>query len=144
MKRLIELLKVLLADTVTMKFIAHGYHWNVEGIEFSQYHELFGEIYEDVDSAIDPTAEDIRKLDAYAPFTFSDFVLLRTIKSEPVKSDPKLMSQSLLDVNEQMLTSLNNVFTEATKQNKQGIANFIAERIDMHEKWRWQLKVSVK
>lgn len=144
MKKLVDLLKALLADQVTMKFVAHGFHWNVEGIEFSQYHELFGEIYEDVDGSIDPTAEDIRKLDAYAPYTLTDFISLRTVKVSPVKPDPIDMATELLKINDGLLVSLNKAFAEATKVNQQGIANFLAERIDMHQKWRWQLRVSVK
>jgi starvation-inducible DNA-binding protein len=144
MKKLIDLLKSLLADEVTMKFVAHGFHWNVEGIEFSQYHELFGEIYEDVDSSIDPTAEDIRKLDAYAPYTLTDFINLRTFQCSAVKPDPIDMSTELLKINDALLVTLNKVFAEATKVNQQGIANFIAERIDQHQKWRWQLRVSIK
>lgn len=144
MKKLIDLLKALLADEVTMKFCAHGFHWNVEGIEFSQFHDLFGEIYEDVDGSIDPTAEDIRKLDAYAPYTLTDFITLRTVKCSPVKSEPLAMAKELLKVNDGLLVTLNKVFAEATKVNEQGIANFAAERIDKHEKWRWQLKATLK
>lgn len=144
MKKLIDLLKALLADEVTMKFCAHGFHWNVEGIEFSQFHDLFGEIYEDVDSSIDPTAEDIRKLDAYAPYTLTDFVNLRTVQCSPVKPEPLAMAKELLKVNDGLLVTLNKVFAEATKVNEQGIANFAAERIDKHEKWRWQLKATLK
>ena len=81
-------LQVLLADAVTMKFTAHGYHWNVEGPDFAQYHELFSNIYEDVDSSIDPIAENIRKLDCYAPFALQDFVELRTLQSVGVKTMP--------------------------------------------------------
>ena len=77
-------LKTLLSDSVTMYFVAHGYHWNVEGSDFSQYHALFESIYEDVYSSIDPIAEDLRKLDEYAPFTLSKFIDLRTVESVEV------------------------------------------------------------
>ena len=42
-----------------------------------------------------------------------------------------------------LLECLGECFALATKANEQGIANFIAERDDMHKKWRWQLKASV-
>ena len=38
-------LKTLLSDIVTFYFMAHGFHWNVEGSDFSQYHGLFADIY---------------------------------------------------------------------------------------------------
>jgi starvation-inducible DNA-binding protein len=74
MDGLIKSLKVLLSDVVTFYFMSHGYHWNVEGSDFSQYHDLFGDIYEDVYPSIDSIAENIRKLDDYAPFSLQKFI----------------------------------------------------------------------
>ena len=137
-------LKTLLADSVTMYFVAHGYHWNVEGADFSQYHSLFADIYEDVYSNIDTIAEDLRKLDEYAPFTLSKFIDLRTVESVEVAPNPKAMAKALLKVNEGVLVTIGKAFASANKANEQGIANFLAERDDMHKKWRWQLTASTK
>jgi starvation-inducible DNA-binding protein len=137
-------LKTLLSDSVTMYFVAHGYHWNVEGPDFSQYHSLFADIYEDVYSSIDPIAEDLRKLDEYAPFTLSKFIDLRTVESVEVAPNPKAMAKALLKVNEGVLVTIGKAFASATKANEQGIVNFLAERDDMHKKWHWQLTASTK
>ena len=137
-------LKTLLSDSVTMYFVAHGYHWNVEGSDFSQYHELFATIYEDVYSSIDPIAEDLRKLDEYAPFTLSKFIDLRTVESVEVAPNPKAMAKALLKVNEGVLVTIGKAFASATKANEQGIANFLSERENMHKKWHWQLTASTK
>ena len=137
-------LKTFLADSVTMYFVAHGYHWNVEGSDFSQYHSLFADIYEDVYSSIDSIAEDLRKLDEYAPFTLSKFIDLRTVESVEVAPNPKAMAKALLKVNEGVLVTIGKAFASATKANEQGIANFLAEREDMHKKWHWQLTASTK
>jgi DNA-binding ferritin-like protein len=32
----------------------------------------------------------------------------------------------------------------ADNSREQGVANFLAERIDQHQKWHWQLKAVVK
>jgi starvation-inducible DNA-binding protein len=127
-----------------MYFVAHGYHWNVEGSDFSQYHSLFADIYEDVYSSIDPIAENLRKLDEYAPFTLSKFIDLRTVESVEVAPNPKAMAKALLKVNEGVLVTIGKAFASATKANEQGIANFLAEREDMHKKWHWQLTASTK
>ena len=144
MSKLTDALKTTLADTVTMYFVAHGYHWNVEGEDFSQYHSLFETIYEDVYSAIDPLAEDIRKMGEYAPFTLSKFVDLRTVESKEVKPEPKAMAKALLAINDGLIESIANAQEEATKEGEQGIMNFLAERDDMHKKWRWMLSASTK
>ena len=137
-------LKTVLSDAVTMYFTAHGFHWNVEGQDFSQYHALFAEIYEDVYSSIDPLAEDVRKLGEYAPFTLSKFIDLRTIEAKDVKPEPKAMAKELLRLNDGILESIADAQKEATKEEEQGIMNFLAERDDMHKKWRWQLTASTK
>ena len=106
-------LKTFLADAVTMYFVAHGYHWNVEGSDFSQYHSLFADIYEDVYSSIDSIAEDLRKLDEYAPFTLSKFIDLRTVESVEVAPNPKAMAKALLKVNEGVLVTIGKAFASA-------------------------------
>ena len=53
MQELINALKQYLANTIVYKSAAHGYHWNVEGPLFTQYHEFFKKIYEDVEETID-------------------------------------------------------------------------------------------
>lgn len=137
-------LKTVLSDAVTMYFAAHGFHWNVEGQDFSQYHALFSDIYEDVYSSIDPLAEDVRKLGEYAPFTLSKFISLRTIEPRDVKPEPKAMAKELLRLNDGILESIADAQEAAIKAKEQGIMNFLAERDDMHKKWRWQLSASTK
>ena len=137
-------LKTLMADAVTMYFVAHGYHWNVEGQDFSQYHDLFADIYEDVYSSIDPIAENLRKLDEYAPFTLSKFADLRTVESVEVKPEPKAMAKALLKVNDGVIETINKAFKSAEKAGEQGVMDFLASRDDMHKKWRWQLTSSTK
>ena len=144
MSALTNSLKAVLSDSVTMYFAAHGFHWNVEGSDFSQYHSLFAEIYEDVYSSIDPIAEDIRKMGEYAPYTLSKFIDLRTIEAKDVKAEPKAMAKELLRLNDGILDSIAKAQEDANKAGEQGIMNFLAERDDMHKKWRWQLTASTK
>ena len=144
MSALTDDLKTLMADVVTMYFVAHGYHWNVEGPDFSQYHDLFSDIYEDVYSSIDPIAENLRKLDEYAPFTLSKFADLRTVESVEVKPEPKAMAKALLKVNDGVIETINKAFKSAEKAGEQGVMDFLASRDDMHKKWRWQLTSSTK
>lgn len=144
MSKLTETLSSLLGDAVTMYFQAHGYHWNVEGQDFSQYHSLFESIYEDVYSSIDPIAENIRKLDQYAPFALKQFMSLRTFDFGAAQQSPSAMAKALLKSNVSIIASLNKTFKAAMDEDEQGIANFLAERIDMHSKWGWQLRASTK
>ena len=61
-------LKTLLATEYAFVIKAQNFHWNVEGPDFAQYHQFFGELYNEVyENTIDQTAEYIRTLDVYAP-----------------------------------------------------------------------------
>jgi starvation-inducible DNA-binding protein len=136
---LAEVLAVLLAKTVTLKFMAQGFHWNVKGKDFAQFHDFFEELYEDFEGAIDPTAESIRKLGVDAPFSLGDFLALCPFEARGVGSDPVEMSRALHEANGYVLESLNRAFACANACNSQGIADFLAGRMDAHEKWDWQL-----
>jgi starvation-inducible DNA-binding protein len=141
---LIDALKVLLADEFTMYQKAAGFHLNVEGPDFQEYHDLFGNIYEDVLSAIDPTGENIRKLGAYAPFTHAAFMQLTTLmEGGQVTTDPRSMSADLYANNARILRTIAAAAALAAAANEQGIANFLADRDDMHKKWAWQLRASL-
>jgi starvation-inducible DNA-binding protein len=144
MEDLVKALKTAMANVVTFYFMAHGYHWNVEGQDFSQYHDLFGDIYEDAYGSIDPLAENIRKMDDYAPFSLQKFIDLRTVEFKDVDPTPKAMAKALLTANETVLETLNDAFKSAEEADEQGIMDFLAGRIDMHKKWAWQLRASTK
>lgn len=144
MSNLSSSLKTLLGDSVTFYFMAHGAHWNVEGQDFSQYHSLFAEIYSDVYSAIDPIAENIRKLNEYAPFNLKNFIDDRTVEFKAMKTAPAEMSAGLLAALETYIKSINSCIKVSMKENEQGIANFLADLDDRMKKWRWQLTASTK
>jgi starvation-inducible DNA-binding protein len=133
----------LLGDVVTLNHIVQGYHWNVKGIEFSQMHDFFEEIYEDVDGSIDPLAENIRKIGFDSPYLLTDFLELTCI-DEPRSSGMVTETlQSLCRINGIVVQCYKDAFHVAETLDEQGIADFIASRIDMHLKWQWQLESSL-
>jgi starvation-inducible DNA-binding protein len=138
-------LKILLADTFVMYFKSHSYHWNVEGIEFSQYHDFFGDLYEEVYGSIDTTAEELRALDEYAPMSISEMYDFKTIEEDTTR--PILIADMLTNLqtaNNAIISNLNKLFALATEQNEQGVADFAAGRIDIHKKHGWMLRSSLK
>ncbi len=144
MEQLIQMLRVLLSDTVVLKFKAHGYHWNVEGVDFNQYHEFFEDIYTDYDSAIDTLAEWIRKLGDYAPYKLSRFAAFSDLPETDVTSDPVAMAADLLIANDSVGAKFVDTFDMATTLRQQALANFLAERQDMHQRWHWMLSAVIK
>ena len=132
-------LRELLGNIVSAKFLAHGAHWNVKGVLFSQYHEFFEEIYQDYDSAIDPIAENIRKLDVDAPFTLPQFVADTEIDATFVGGDPVQLSLAIYKANEILIGDVVEVLCTAEELAQQGIYNFLADLQDRFSKWHWQL-----
>ena len=143
MSDLIENLSKLLAETVVVKYRAHGFHWNVTGINFVPMHDLFGAIYEDLDGSIDPIAENVRKLGAPAPARLTDFLALSGIAETVAPTEAEAMVNDLIDGLDALLGCLVEALESADEANQQGILNFLADRIDITQKWLWQLRVIV-
>jgi len=141
---LAENLKVLLASTNVLAIKAQNFHWNVEGDNFPQYHEFFGNFYEEVYGSIDKTAEYIRTLDSYTPGSLTRYAELSIIQDQTKIPRAQLMFVELLEDNKKMIEFLNMCFASASEENKQGIANFIAERLDAHEKHQWMIRSILK
>jgi starvation-inducible DNA-binding protein len=142
---LADALKILLATEYAFSLKAQLFHWNVEGPDFAQLHEFFGNLYEEVyNGSIDKTAEYIRALGDYAPGSYERFSELTIIKGQVKIPRARLMIEELLANNGQLLELLNKCFATAESENQQGIANFIAERIDAQQKHGWMLRSFLK
>jgi starvation-inducible DNA-binding protein len=145
MNELIAAVRLALGNTFFMYYKTHAYHWNVEGIEFSQYHDFFGDLYEELYGAVDPTAENLRKLDVYAPISIMELYNYKTVTEDSVM--PVLlvdMLSNLIAANNETFNAFSKVFDLATAQKEQGLANFAADRMDAHRKHGWMLRASLK
>jgi len=142
---LTDSLKTLLATEYAFVIKAQLFHWNVEGPDFAQLHEFFGDIYEEVyDNSIDQTAEFIRILDDYAPGSFERFSELSRISGQTKIPRARLMIEELAANNSQLIDLLNETFAVAESENQQGIMDFLAARIDAHGKHGWMLRSFLK
>jgi starvation-inducible DNA-binding protein len=142
---LADALKTLLATEYAFVIKAQLFHWNVEGPDFAQLHEFFGNIYEEVyANSIDRTAEYIRTLEDYTPGSFERFQELSIISGQTKIPRARLMIEELLANNDQMIDLLNKTFEIAQSEKQEGIANFVAERIDAHGKHGWMLRSFLK
>ena len=142
---LADALKTLLATSYAFVIKAQNFHWNVEGPDFPQYHEFLGNLYSEVyDNAIDQTAELIRQLDSYTPGSITRFAELSQIGDQTKIPRAELMIAELHDDNAKILHMWKEAFPIAEQENEQGIADFIASRIDAHGKHGWMLRSILK
>ena len=143
-EQLISALKVLLADTVALKYKAQGYHWNVESDDFKPWHPFFGEIYEDLAGSEDEIAEWIRILYSYAPFKLSRLMELSTVTETEVSSNPMMMAQDLYDAIEIYKAKFVAIADMAMPVKEYALANYLNERQGAMQKFCWMLRASLK
>ena len=136
-------LTMAFADSYVMYYRAHAFHWNVKGPEFSQFHDFFAMIYEDIYGSVDEFAENIRKLGPDAPSDLGDILAHTAIDEVFVTGDPIEMTTALYAANEVVIASINDAFKAADAADEQGIADFLAGRDNMHKKWRWQMSTII-
>lgn len=139
---LVAPLRLALADTFALYFMAHSFHWNVRGPLFQQLHDLFGAFYEDVHGAVDDLAERIRTLDALAPGSLQEIAAGSSIAFGPVPSAMEMVMQ-LVAANEAVIAALTSANDAAVTAGNDGLANFLQERLDAHAKWGWKLKATL-
>jgi len=141
---LVSAMKAALADTYSFYLKAHYYHWNVEGPDFKQYHELFQMVYEIAYGSVDQYGEEIRALDAYAPGSLSRFAELTKITDDNTVPVALEMVRRLAASNDVVLSSIETAYELAEAAHQHGLSNFLAERQDDHRKLRWMLNATLK
>lgn len=143
MEQLHKALKVAFASEFSFYLKAHNFHWNVTGPFFSQLHDLFGKIYEEVYGSIDQFAEEIRSAGAFVPASYTRFSMLSEIDDQTSIPDDGDMVRILNEDSDKMVKILKFVFDIATAQGEEGLADFIAGRMDAHRKHSWMLKATI-
>lgn len=142
---LVDSLKIGLSSSYVFQIKVQNFHWNVEGPNFPQYHKFLDDLYSEInENAIDQTAEYIRTLDHYSPGSITRFNELSIIQDQIKIPRAELMIVELYEDNSKLLQMWKEMFIIAEEENEQGIADFIASRIDAHGKHGWMLRSILK
>lgn len=144
MEELVKTSKVAFASEYAFLVKAQFFHWNIEGANFPQYHRLLDDIYSEVQDNIDAFAENIRKIGAYTPASFSRFSMLSAVDDETEILPAESMLAELLQDCEKMINIFKVVYTLAEQNKEFGLANFYADRQDAHAKHCWMLRSTLK
>jgi starvation-inducible DNA-binding protein len=136
--------KIAFASTFSFYLKAQNFHWNVEGPDFLEYHDLFGKIYEEVYGSVDNFAEKIRSIGTYVPASLSRFNMLTQVEDQTEVIPKDQMVMQLAADNEKMVKILKMAYDIAEAHEEHGFSNFLAERMDAHRKHGWMLRASTK
>ena len=143
-QELTQKLNELLANYHIYYQNVRGFHWNIKGINFFQLHAKFEELYTNVLTKINETAERILTLDATPLHTFSDFVRVSTIQESANKSNDRETVNITIDNINTLIQLEREILKMASESNDEGTLGLISEDLNEHEKTHWMLKAFLK
>ena len=144
MEQLIEAMKVYFATNFQYYVKSHGYHVNVVGADFYQYHKLFQKVYEDSQENIDAIAEEIRTLQAVVPFNLTRIMELSELDdAEDTPTGLEMVTELLADT-EVVCETIRAAHECAETEKCFGLVNYVEQRLDDHYKFQWMLRSTIE
>ncbi len=144
MEQLIEQLKVILGTNFALYLKSHGYHWNIEGANFPQYHDFLNGFYTEVFNQNDSIAEHIRQLDSYAPGSLERMLELADLEeSQNIPMALAMMTELKRD-NDRFIIHLRAGIVAAEQADEPAIGNFLQDLLGAHQKKAWMLRSIIK
>ena len=138
--KLIDALRLVVADTYALIGQTHLCHWNVRGPSFFSLHNAFEAQYNELFVAVDEIAERIRAKGALAPGGLANLAAMAEIKEIAEDSSAQDMVEHLVGANEKLLADLNSVKALASEAGDSESEDLVIARIQVHEKTVWMLK----
>jgi hypothetical protein len=120
-------------------------HWNVQSCDFYEAHLLFERIYQEVEEAVDPFAENLRKCQVFVPAGLSKMRELSVISDMPSEDivDVDVYYQLLLDDTVALADLFAAAFDLAETNKEHGLSNFFADRQDAMRGHAWMLRMQL-
>ena len=144
MEQLIEQLKVILGTNFALYLKSHGFHWNIEGANFPQYHDFLNGFYTEVWNQNDPIAEHIRQLDSYAPGSLERMLELADLEESQNIPIALAMMTELKRDNDRFIVHLRAGIVAAEQADEPAIGNFLQDLLGAHQKKAWMLRSIIK
>ena len=144
MEELMDTLKRYHATNFSFYLKLHFFHWNVEGMFFAQLHDFFGDLYNEVWTAQDAIAEQIRAIRGYAPGSLQRMKDLSMIDDQIDVPDTSQMLSIAMADNEKVIQTITDAYRAAEAGGELGLANFLQDRLDVHKKHGWMLRATLK
>lgn len=144
----VDKLKVSLANHITGALDIWGFHWNIEGSNARQYHDIFGEVYKSLLSQADAIAELIRATSHANEYSIVSPEILqqdRTTKSAFIVGSK---SQEMMTATLEILTNIKNELSEilelATTEKEHAVSNYCATQIEKLSTTIWMILAITK
>lgn len=137
-----HVLNQFLADEFLLYTKTRNAHWNVEGPDFYEKHQLFEKQYEQLDDIMDSVAERIRSLGHYPVATLSGFLALTHLseKSSQMNDGMGFVKVLLADHESIIIRIRENLDIVGVQLKDAGSTDFITGIMETHEKMAWVLR----
>ncbi|MDN3656103.1 DNA starvation/stationary phase protection protein [Ferruginibacter paludis] len=136
-----EELNKLLADEVVLYIKARNYHWNIEGINFSEMHQFYEQHFNDLDEIMDQVAERIRAVGHYTEARLADYLKLTNLIENDYTNSQENQLKYLLESHETIINNLRRLIPLfADKHKDLGSSDFVTQLLGKHEKMAWMVR----
>jgi starvation-inducible DNA-binding protein len=140
-EKIADALSRMLADSYSLYLKTHNFHWNVTGPMFQTLHTMFMTQYTEQWTALDAIAERIRALGFPAPGSYTQYAKLTSISEETGVPTAHEMIQQLVTGQETATRTAREAFKIADGADDQPTADLLTQRMEVHEKNAWMLRV---
>lgn len=139
-QKIIDALRLVVADTYAVIGQTHVCHWNVRGPSFFSLHTAFEEQYTELFTAVDEVAERLRAIGSLAPGGLANLASMAGIEEIAEDSDAEEMVRHLVTANKKLLTDLRAARDAAAEFGDSESEDLMIARIQIHEKTIWMLE----
>jgi starvation-inducible DNA-binding protein len=142
----VAILNAVLADEFVLYTKSRRFHWNVQGPDFLELHDLFQKQYEQLSQIVDDVAERARALDGVAAGSLEEYLRLTRLNEAPTRSyDARGMIAALLADHETLVRSLRQDLRICADQHgDEGTMDFLTGLMQDHEKIAWMLRAYLR
>ncbi len=138
--KLVAKLELLLSNSYALTIKTQNYHWNVVGSNFVALHQLFGEQYQELFTAIDEIAERIRSFGVLVEADLLYFGQNSQITAPKKNSNAEKMVSDLVKGHQVIIDDLLDSIKLAQENKDEGTADLFIRRIQVHQKALWMLQ----
>ena len=138
-QKLIDALRLVVADKYAVIGQTHVCHWNVRGPSFFSLHAAFEMQYTELFTAVDEVAERLRAMGSLAPGGLANLASMSGIEEIAEDSDAETMVKHLVAANKKLLADLRAARDLASESGDSESEDLMIARIQVHEKTVWML-----
>ncbi|MDP3353177.1 MAG: Dps family protein [Flavobacteriaceae bacterium] len=136
-KELAQLLNDLLANYSTLYQNVRGYHWNVKGDKFFEFHLKFEELYNNLFIKIDEIAERILTLGYTPKHKFTDYLKETAITESNEVTNGYKSLEEILEAFKILLSKQRHILSLSAEIDDEGTNAQMSDYIREQEKLVW-------